>query len=54
MRNQITVQDVVKDGVDLTQVRFRIVEAMLQEDGELVKLVLDYLEKLSTKRSKYV
>lgn len=47
MGKTITVEDVVKGRADLTEVRFRIVVAMLQEDVELLKLVRAYLGKLS-------
>lgn len=47
MGKALTVEDVVKGRADLTEVRFRIIVAMLQIDAELVKLVRAYLEKIS-------
>lgn len=41
-----TVEDVVKGRADLTEVRFRIVLAMLQEDEELVRRVKAYLQHM--------
>ena len=38
------LEDVVKGRADLTEVRFRIVLAMLQEDEELMRRVKAYLE----------
>jgi len=44
MEKVITVRDVVKGKVDLTEVRFRIVVAMLQTDKNLAKRLKAYLE----------
>ncbi len=47
MKRAITVGDVVKGKADLTEVRFRIVVAMLQTDKHLVKLVKAYIKNLN-------
>jgi len=46
MGKNITVEDVVKSRADLTDVRFMIVLAMLQEDGELMRRVKAYIEQV--------
>jgi hypothetical protein len=47
MTRAITVRDVVKGKADLTEVRFRIVVAMLQTDKHLVKRVKAYIKNLN-------
>jgi hypothetical protein len=44
MEKEITVRDVVKGNADLTEVRFRIVLAMLRADKNLAKRLKAYLE----------
>jgi hypothetical protein len=47
MKRAITVRDVVKGKANLTEVRFRIVVAMLQTDKYLVKRVKAYIKNLN-------
>lgn len=47
MKENITVGKISKNRIDLTEIRFRIVVAMLKIDKELTRRVKAYLERLT-------